>query len=399
MEKNSSKEKSHTIDDGLNIKCISLAKPGHQMVPFKFEDWLEKRGKQPTQAKQSFIEYAGRKAKTVISKGREKPGKDATLIKEIIAALGSDDEIYSTGTDVSGMFAAVVTAYNHHYILRTSPDDWWFCVIKRVACAIDDNSQKQSVRKIFVEHEGKKTIEVRVNDPSIYTVDYNWFFDQIAKGIKENVKVPEFVDGMTADFGTTTPVQKIVSQITLMYSVKQYFTFGMMTLCGIPAVEMLGSEEDWKKLTSKLKVLRTLLEPIENDLGLPSGWWHLVEKVFWKLLATYQGNPDKEWWSHIMDYKRAYRSGQPSGWRGWITEFLEGTGGRRLRQHDDFTSGLVCVPLTIKDPSGEQDNAALVAGMLGFTVHSTDTSDEVSVQPFQGWSLMLADDSPFVKTD
>ena len=297
------------------------------------------------------------------------------------------------------MFAAVVTAYNHHYILRTSPDDWWFCVIKRVACAIDDNSQKQSVRKIFVNHEGKKTIGVRVDDPSIYTVDYNWFFDQITKGIKENVKVPEFVDGMTADFGTTTPVQKIVSQITLMYSVKQYFDFEMMTMCGIPAVEMLGSEEDWKKLTSKLKVLRTLLEPIENDLGLPSGWWHLVEKVFWKLLATYQGNPDKEWWSHIMDYERAYRSGQPSGWRGWITEFLEGTGGRRLRQHDDFTSGLVCVPLTIKDPSGEPDNAALVAGMLGFTVHSTDTSDEVSVQPFQGWSLMLADDSPFVKTD
>ena len=184
-----------------------------------------------------------------------------------------------------------------------------------------------------------------MNDPSIYTVDYNWFFDQIAKGIKENVKVPEFVDGMTADFGTTTPVQKIVSQITLMYSVKQYFAFGMMTMCGIPAVEMLGSEEDWKKLTSKLKVLRTLLEPIENDLGLPSGWWDLVEKVFWKLLATYQGNLDKEWWSHIMNYEQAYGSGESSGWRGWITKFLEGTS-RRLWYPTDFTSGLVSVPLT-----------------------------------------------------
>ena len=34
--------------------------------------------------------------------------------------------------------------------------------------------------------------------------------------------------------------------------------------------------------------------------------------------------------------------------------------------------------------------------MLGFTVHRTDNSDEVSVQPFQGWSLILADDSPFL---
>ena len=56
----------------------------------------------------------------------------------------------------------------------------------------------------------------------------------------------------------------------------------------------------------------------------------------------------------------------------------------------------VSVPLTIKDPSGTQDTATLVAGMLGFTVHRTDTTDEVTVQPFQGWSLMLGDDSPFV---
>ena len=68
-------------------------------------------------------------------------------------------------------------------------------------------------------------------------------------------------------------------------------------------------------------------------------------------------------------------------------------------EHKDFRSGLVSVPLTIKDPFGTQDTAALVAGMLGFTVHKTDTTDEVTVQPFQGWSLMLGDDSPFVKTD
>ena len=94
-----------------------------------------------------------------------------------------------------------------------------------------------------------------------------------------------------------------------MYSVKQYFRFDMMTFCGIPAVEMIGTEEDWNKLTSKLKVLRTLLETVENDLGLQSEWWDLVEKVFHKLLETYQGRPDEEWWSHILDYGKSYGSG------------------------------------------------------------------------------------------
>ena len=47
---------------------------------------------------------------------------------------------------------------------------------------------------------------------------------------------------MTADFSTTTAVQKIVSQITLMNSVQDYFHYEMALGCGIPAVEMFGTE-------------------------------------------------------------------------------------------------------------------------------------------------------------
>ncbi|KAJ7374203.1 hypothetical protein OS493_007276 [Desmophyllum pertusum] len=337
-----------TPADEVNVTSVTLA---INLVPSKLED----SRLTPRQAKELLEEYTkysplGRKSRF---KASEKP-------KEVIAALGSTETIYAPG-DI-GLFSAVLAAYNNHWKLRTSPDDWWFCVIKRVASAIDNNAKKKSVRKMFVDHEGKKTIEVEVPDSTIYTVDYSWFFDQIAKGIQENVKVPEFVDGMTADFSTTTAVQKIVSQITLMYSVQEYFHYGMTTRCGIPAVEMLGIEDDWSKLKSKLKVLRTLLEPIENDLGLPSEWWDLVERVFRKLLATYQGKPDTEWWSHINELREGVQ---------------------------------VCVPLVIKDPSDVQDTATLVAGMLGFTIHTDDTK-EVSVQPFQGWSLVLSKDSPFV---
>ena len=106
-----------------------------------------------------------------------------------------------------------------------------------------------------------------MEERDILKVDYEYFFDEITKGIGENVKVPEFVDGTTADFSTTTPVLKIVSQITLMYSVKEYFNYGIRMGCGIPAVEMLGTEEDWAKLTSKLKVLRSLLESMKRTLA------------------------------------------------------------------------------------------------------------------------------------
>ncbi|XP_078349759.1 uncharacterized protein LOC144634618 [Oculina patagonica] len=365
--------------DGLKITCVVLAK---KLVPSKFEDSKLVQ----SQAKELLNEYA-QERENIKQSRFDRPN-------EMIAALGSTENIYSLRD--CGLFSAVLTAYNNHWKLRTSPDDWWFSVIKRVACAIEKNAKKESVRKMFVDHEEKKTIEVIVPNTSIYTVDYSWFFDQIATGIQDNVKVPEFVDGMTADFSTTTAVQKIVSQITLMHAVQEYFDFRMGTLCGIPAVEMLGTEDDWSKLNSKLKVLRTLLEPIENDLGLTSEWWNLVENVFSKLLATYQGIPDRKWWSHIMSYKRAWESGGTSGYRGWITEFLEGE--KSPTEIYNMTTGLVTVPLIIEDRvSRIKDDAKLVAGMLGFTVHTDDTSDSVSVQPFQGWSLLLSKDSPFCK--
>ena len=369
MDKNESKlpaVSSCMTADGLKMKTILLAK---NLRPSKFKD----------------SELVAQPANELIKSNTDSSAED------MVPALGSTDIIYSLGD--CGLFAAIITAYNNHWKLRTSPDDWWFCVIKRVACAIDKNAEKESVRKMFVDHEGKKTIEVVVPDTSIYSVDYSWFFDQMSKGIQENMKVPEFVDGMTADFSTTTAVQKIVSQITLMYSVQKYFGYKLLSCCGIPAVEMLGTEDDWSKLQSKLKIVRTLLEPIENDLGLSSEWWNLVEKVFRELLSTYQGRPDKEWWSHIISYQNRFGSGE-NGYRGWITDFLEGT--KRLIDIDEMASGLVSVPILLEHAVRRvKDNATLVAGMLGFTVHAHETGKQISVQPFQGWSLLLSEDSPF----
>ena len=287
------------LEHGLDIKCISL---DGSLVPSKVDDSKLLL----SQAKQLIDKYVfGTKfhidelRKQNSAKVKKPP--ILPVSKQVVTPVGSEETIYSIGN--CGLFAAVLTAYDNHWKLRTSPDDWWFCVIKRVASAIDKNAKKESVREMFVDHKGKKTIEVEVPDKNIYTVDYSWFFNQISKGVQENIKVPEFVGGMTADFSTTAGVQKIVSQITMMTSLQEYFRFGLKPACGIPAIEMLGTEDDWSKLKSKLKALRTLLEPIENDLDLPSAWWDVVENVFSNLLATYKSSPVSEWRSHIMGFE------------------------------------------------------------------------------------------------
>ncbi len=115
----------------------------------------------------------------------------------------------------------------------------------------------------------------------------------------------------------------------------------------------------------------------------------VVKEVFEKLLASYRGNRDSDWWSRIVTYE-GFGS---SGYTGWNTKFMEMSD--EPKELNEFTSELVTLPLTIANPSGLEDTAALVAGCLGFTIHE-DGADEIpSVQPFQGWSLLLPKNSPF----
>ena len=166
-------------------------------------------------------------------------------------ALGSKDIVTYPGHD-AGFLSTVLEAYNHHYNLRTGPEDWWYTIIQTVAIAIDKNAKKDTVRKFFVQHEGKKPLEVHVG-PSIYGVDYSWFFDQMSVEIAKNINVPQYVKAMETDFSSSTKVHKIVGKIVLMKSVQEYFEYRMCMECGIPSIEMKGTEEDWRNLGLKVR--------------------------------------------------------------------------------------------------------------------------------------------------
>ena len=259
------------------MKCVSLAK---NLLP---SDTKRFTGKYFNPAKLLIWQYAMREPTDILERLVERPAT--------IPALGSEEEIFFLHD--KGLVSSVLIAYNNHWNLRTSPDDWWFCVIRRVALAIDENAKKDSVRKMFVNHEGKKTLYVETPAENIYDIDYSWFFDKITKEISKDVKVPDYVETVTADFSATTPVQRIVSQITVMSSLREFYEFKVTIGCGIPGVEMLGTDEDWTKLQHKLKKLKTILEPINDEIGLTTEWWNHVEKVFKKLLDTFRGKPDK----------------------------------------------------------------------------------------------------------
>lgn len=144
------------------MECVELASTA---APTAVKEGLKYYKEKPAQS--AFQDFA-KDVEREFSRFSSKTARN--IVGDKVATLGSNEMIYCRKDD--GIFSAVLTAYNNHWKLRTSPDDWWFCVVKKVSLAIDKNAEKKAVRNLFVEHEGKKTLTVGVPSLSIYDVDY-----------------------------------------------------------------------------------------------------------------------------------------------------------------------------------------------------------------------------------
>ena len=344
--------------------------------------------------KEYIAELKDREKWQRVAKGTSKMDEDqlaeTKILSEFEAVAGTESGDIYYDHDM-GFFSTILACYNNHWVLRTSADDWWNVIVRNVAQAIDDNGEKNKVRNFFVEHEGKKTITIIV--ASLASMDYSWLFDQFSEGIRGNIKVPGYVEAMEADFSTTQPDQLISSQIMLMSSLQKYFNYVCCTECGIPGVEMKGNWQDWGQLVSKTENLKLMLEPIIDELGLKS-WFESTLTTLNKLLNTFEGNPDKDWWSHILSWDVSYGSGASCNWSGWIIEFLRAGTGENPK---NFQSGTVSVPLKLIDNNcfpPVEDMGQLVAGTIGFTVEEGKRAPVVEAK--QGWVLFLPKGSPVI---
>ena len=163
FSKQKSRQKLSSLALNTTMKSIKLAelKPDPKIdgdnLTKGSAKWLFEQTAKALEAREARSRYT-----LQATRHRGKPSTDEeAVVRENVgdrtSTLGSDEFIYTINADC-GLFASVITAYNRHWKLRTSPDDWWFVVARRVAIAIDQNSRREAVRKMFVEHEGIKVL-------------------------------------------------------------------------------------------------------------------------------------------------------------------------------------------------------------------------------------------------
>jgi len=194
-----------------------------------------------------------------------------------------------------GLIATVFIAYNQHYKLELSADDFWLAISQGVSKHI--NADPEQYRSIFVSHKGKKTLEVPVDELGIAPRSANnenkwptaikWMTDKIQGDIKADL-----VTLLTSPFSTTGEVEQTAFNCTLMDSLKNYYEYRFSLCCGLPEVTLHGSPDDFAKMIERVKQLEQLLPDFK-------WWFDMIQPNLTKLMETAEGRPDLDWWSKI----------------------------------------------------------------------------------------------------
>ena len=244
----------------------------------------------------------------VFSKEVEKQEKNPPF--NIIAKSEAPDSLVSYR--YHSFFQGMYQAYADHRPFVLSPDMIWLLISQGFARHI--NANQEAMRDYIVDFSGKQSLIVKTDkqleDP---TLSWSEIFPQFTEQIKKQVG-NSLVETLTCNFSTTTPLEKIASEITIMESVKPYFEFIVIRIvCGIPEITLEGTPEDWEKVLSKAKSLK----------GYKLEWWiSELEPLLEEFVKASKGEINKGFWRNMFKYHSQKKYGAPNIIDGWIVKFF-----------------------------------------------------------------------------
>lgn len=288
------------------------------------------------------------------------------------------------------LLTTLALGYGQHYAVSITPDSMWLTLIRGLTDHIDQDPE--GMRKHFVNHKGKVMLivdgtgEIRKGDP---TSNWGFTFSAFSEQLKAHLGAKHSL--IVSDFSTTTPIDRLSSEVTLMGAMKHYFEYKVTLCCGFPSIRIEGTPNDWENIRDRVDDLA--------DMGLL--WWtqHLGPTIDQFIRAS-KGQPE------IDFLRRAYvPGGGGSGPRtvgGWINTlypytcaekgklkrnaFLDWEKGGDDRwagnEVDDFPISLVEAPVELDD-NGTKYNMMYYGGLVGCTYDPVESR----VRPTSGWFI------------
>jgi len=212
----------------------------------------------------------------------------------------------------NGFVRTILDAYNNHRALIIRPDDVWLAILVQFSFFVNGNAEL--LRSQFVTHEGKKELVVKAVGTR-YTVDFGHMARTMTDEIQKNVVDPSLREWIMPEFSTTTTNDTTVCSMVMMATLKEYFSYKFMLMCGIPRVRLEGEKRDWENILERLEKLK--------EYGLQSiAWYHLLVPIVSRFVKAFDepnGMENVDFWQRVAHY---HGGGSGPTWlSGWITAF------------------------------------------------------------------------------
>jgi len=238
----------------------------------------------------------------------EKPaGRGSWLIDQSNHELGTRTFLFPRHPDVhciKGFIEYVCFCYQNHYSAVISPTDIMYMVQAELATAVKQNPN--AFASMFTKTPGEKQWIITLTG-SPEEIDVFAVVDKLRERVPTNVNL------FLPEFSTTSIAANLATHVAFCDMVSPYYSYGTL-LCGIPRIEIAGTEDDWKKLS---QTLFDLTELFSGDLKLYlSKVWSLVLNI---VKECSRGNGD--FFKRMVSMKRC-GSGSQYEITGWILDFM-----------------------------------------------------------------------------
>ena len=217
--------------------------------------------------------------------------RDEGVLEPIwIAKSFSDDERFYTFKGKDVFFQTIVRAYAEHRPLVLSPDMVWLLISQGFARYV--NAHSDELRDQIVSHTEKMDLVVETTKNLLYEdADWKKLIAGFAAQINEYTK-GDVGKTITADFTTTGVTERIVSQVTLMETVKTYFDYVVHYMgCGIPSITLMGTPQDWQKVLEKTEQLE------KYGMG---DWFKSLKPILTEFIKASEGKPNQAFWQNMV---------------------------------------------------------------------------------------------------
>ena len=289
-------------------------------------------------------------------------------------------------------FFGLCEAYANHRPVVLSPDVIWVLISQGFANHINSNSRH--FRNQIVDFDDRKELEIEVGGEPEKTDWYN-VFESFYSGLSQDVK-DNLAGTLLCDFSTSTKVDRLVSQATIMETVESYYDFIVIYLvCGIPSITLEGTVEDWERVKEKTLALE------KYDLG----WWtDRLVPILDEFIAASKGNADIAFWKEMVHITKPGKCGDPRVIDGWITDLYpydrdgKRMNGGKITDTDKLPGEISKVRIRIVYNNGLSSEAGpdveVWAGIFGLE----QNEENFAIKPVTGWLARTFDSAAIEKS-